>query len=108
MLENEIKIIESVEKAEYKGIGLIRLSIETNIAKSDLRVFLDSNSDFFTKIPNTQKYVLNRFGTYKGESSKMINELVTQYKKNSEKEKILFRLYVPIIVALVTYFLCTQ
>ncbi|MGX9460388.1 hypothetical protein ACWXWU_03985 [Shewanella sp. A14] len=95
MILNEI--VKTIA-ANKSGISLMKLSKETGIEVGDLKPILNK-SEFFTKIPNTNKFVINRFSkTYENDES-VAEMIMLEY---SSKRK---RFYNSVLIILISIFI---
>jgi hypothetical protein len=92
--EEAKNIFASLEPHGEKGCNVLSLSKETNISPTILRSYFKENSEFFCRVGETEKFVVNRFGKYQGDTTEMLNALD---KKMSEHRKHMS--YVKIAIA---------
>ncbi|NRA85697.1 MAG: hypothetical protein HRU22_18550 [Gammaproteobacteria bacterium] len=75
MNSNQLQLIlNSINLASPKGVGIFALSKETAIDNQTLRNFLKNNPDYFVKLPKQSSYQLNRFGKFKGSVGLMLHD----------------------------------
>lgn len=74
-LDDKIKLIEALAETSPKGATVIGLSNKINIPQSSLREFFQSNKDYICSVGGSEKYALNRTGTYKGSKEAIIQDL---------------------------------
>lgn len=88
-IEGKINIVEKISEAEHSGIGLISLANGTGIPQSRLRRFIESNTDYFCRVGEKPKYVINRTGVFKGLRKEIVSDL---YAKEIKSKNISFYL----------------
>ncbi len=91
----EAKIImDALSKHGRSGCSLSRLAQDTKIDPHDLRAYMGKYLHFFTKVGDEPKYVLNRFGKYKGSPERML----IAYEKEKEQSQRNMHIYWGVIL----------
>ncbi len=85
-IEVKTNIVEKISETGKCGIGLISLSNDINVPLSRLRRFVQANTDYFCRVGENSKYVINRTGRFKGSKEEIISDLMSKEARSKNIE----------------------
>ena len=90
MTEQQLDAILKALKEHYpNGQGVISLSMETGIEQSELRKYLKANPDYFIRRGSEERYLLNRFGPFQGETQAILEHYQQVQQRPSKSSNFL-------------------
>lgn len=94
-------IMDALSKHGRSGCSISQLAKDTQIDPQDLRCYLGKYLHFFTKVGDEPKYVLNRFGKYKGSPERMLIAFEKEKSRNQQNMHIVWGVALSIVLVIV-------
>jgi hypothetical protein len=101
-LENLKKILSVLEGHQPEGISIYMLSEKTGIRVYDLRNYLSRHKGYFVFLKYKHQFALNRFGRFKGSTTRMIERYEKELKRKSTNGSLFYFIMIVTLISSLT------